>query len=328
MSESGLSLGYSDIAALVARTALQAPISSDRWSEQNQNDIYAALDKGYRDFLMYPAQQGMEWSFLSKNTTLTTSTPYSTGTISIDEDGTTVTLADGTWPSWAAQGVLYYDSVEYEIDTRTDGSEVELAAAWPEDAVSGGSYELRRVAYTLADDFNNMKGWLKYSSEHSRKRIARVGEEKLLADRSGKTGTGYPQEAALRPQTGAFDGTAGQRWELLLFPLADAEYIFYYSYEILVDTQLRTDTPYPVGGMSASEAIQDCCIAAARYLFRDMPLAEYKAAVHAACEPLLRSDARRDPTTLGYNRDGSDDSAGSYMYDTDRVVTLNGVTPD
>jgi hypothetical protein len=106
--------------------------------------------------------------------------------------------------------------------------------------------------------------------------------------------------------------------------------MLYYSYYILVPYQLRTATPYPVGGMGAAEAVQDCCIAAGRYLFRDMPPDEYRSALDAACRPLMLTDAQRGPNIIGYNRDESD-GVGTRKWtrdDDNRYVTVNDVVPD
>ena len=60
-------------------------------------------------------------------------------------------MATGTWPSWAAQGTLYYNGYECSVASRTEDNDIELDVAWDDDTVAGASYELRRVAYDLPD---------------------------------------------------------------------------------------------------------------------------------------------------------------------------------
>jgi hypothetical protein len=323
MSESALSLGYTDLAAMVARSGLGIKGSSDDWTAQETTDIQRSVDKGYSDFL-----RAHDWRFLKKFTTLTTTEPYSTGTITLTEDDATVTLADGTWPSWAVQGSLYYNGHEYSIASRTDNTNIELDAAWGDDTASGVSYELRRVGYDLPDDFGQPDSWFTYDASHARKPLNRVAANRLLAMRSGCTTSGYPRVAAIRAKTGDFDNTDGQRFEVLLHPLADAAYTLGYSYCILAENALRDSTEYPLGGQVHAQAILDCCIAAARYLFQDMPLKEYKEAIREAISDSILKDEQLAPTDLGYNADRSDRGFTHWRDDNNRFVTVNGVLPD
>jgi len=68
---------------------------------------------------------------------------YGTGTISITQTGTTVTLVGGVWPAWAAtNGVLVYNGIEYAIASRTDDTHIELSAVWALTTISGVAYVL------------------------------------------------------------------------------------------------------------------------------------------------------------------------------------------
>jgi len=323
MSESALSLGYADIAAVVGRTALRYSHTSTDWDAGQLSDINEAIDKGYSDFL-----SENRWSFLSQTATITTTAPYSTGTLAFVDGDATVTLTDGVFPSWAASGTIYYEGTEYEVDSRTDDTNIELVTAWNTDSVSGVSYGLRRIYYDLPDNFGNPTSFFTYSSDYNRYPIKRISEPMFRSYRNTNYSTGEPSCAALKPKTTDFDGTAGTRWEVMFYPLADGAYTLAYSYDVLGATQLRAATPYPLGGQAHAQTVQDCCILAAKYLIRDMPLSEYRSGISEACRRSIEIDGNTAPSTLGYNGDNSD--GGSYYgrIDTDtRFVTVNGVVP-
>jgi len=327
MAESPLSLTYDDISTVVARSGLGLSYTAANWSTQQKADINRAIDKGYSDFL-----RAHDWRFLKKFTTITTTDPYTTGTITLTDTDATVTLAVGTWPSWAAQGSLYYNGREYSIASRTDDNNIELDAAWADDTVIGASYALRRVAYDLPDDFGQPNSWFTYDASTSRRPINRVAAGDLLAKRSGNTTTGYPFEAAIRTKTAVFDGTSGQRFEVLFNYLADGAYTLGYSYYILSSTRIRNETGeltlYPLGGQVHAQAILDCCIAAARYLFDDVPLKDYKENIQVAISDSILNDEHLAPTNLGYNADSSDRILTNWRDDDNCFVTVNGVIPD
>jgi len=323
MAESSLSIAYADLSVMVARYGLDLSYSADDWSEQETADIDRAIDKGYSDFLA-----AHDWRFLKKFATITTTAPYSTGTITLTEDDATVTLADGTWPTWAAQGTLYYNGYEYSVSSRTDGSDIELDADWTDDTVSEASYELRRVAYDLPDDFGQPDSWFTYSSTYNRSPLNRISAADFLAKRSGNTTTGYPDTAAIRAKTGSFDNTDGQRFEVCFHPLADAAYQLGYSYYILTAKDLDATDKYPLGGQVHGQAILDCCIAAARYLMNNVPLVEYKQNIREAIKESILRDEQLAPTDLGYNADRSDRSFTSWRDEDNYYVTVNDVLPD
>jgi hypothetical protein len=323
MAESGLSLAYSNLAKAVARTALGYSGTSTDWDTEETADITESISKGYSDFL-----SSHDWSFLKKFATITTTAGYSTGTITLADDDATVTLATGTWPSWAAQGSLYYDGKEYEVSSRTSDSEIELATDWSGGAVSGGSYELRRVAYDLPDDFGQPLTGFSFDTQYNKDPLKRVSDAGLVSMRSGYSTTSCPKYAAIRPKTGDFDNSTGQRFEVLFFPLADGAYTLGYSYAVLAENSLSTTNQYPLGGAVHGQTIQSCCIAAARYLFRDSSEQEYRDSIRSAVQDSIRKDNALAPTFLGYNVDRSNSRSTSWRETDNTFVTVDGVIPD
>ena len=93
-----------------------------------------------------------QWSWFETHGAITLQAPYDTGTITLTSGDATVVLAGGTWPSWAASGKILYGGKWLRISSRTNGTDIELQTAWPEDTIAGESYVLYRDEYTLPTD--------------------------------------------------------------------------------------------------------------------------------------------------------------------------------
>lgn len=119
----------------------------------------------------------------------------------------------------------------------------------------------------------------------------------------GPTFTGRPLMASLQPLKGT-SATAGQRWQLYVYPLPDQAYTFQFQYYVLAD-YLNTAFPYALGGMSHAETVLESCLAVAEQREDDM------AGVHTQnfqqrLMASIAADRRNKPQMLGYNRDRSD----------------------
>src|SRR6185369_427784 len=59
------------------------------------------------------------WMYYFDRFRIVTVAPYLTGTVAYDQTGgayeRVMTLTDGVWPSWAAQGTLLIDNINYEV---------------------------------------------------------------------------------------------------------------------------------------------------------------------------------------------------------------------
>jgi hypothetical protein len=92
------------------------------------------------------------WEYYKTYGDFTLREPYDTGTLTLTNGSTTVTLTTGTWPSWAASGKLKVGNRVLRIASRSSGSVVLLATAWAEDTESGTTYTLFQDEYALASD--------------------------------------------------------------------------------------------------------------------------------------------------------------------------------
>lgn len=100
-----------------------------------------------------------QWAYYYQRGRLTTSAHYNTGTITFDFTGGAserlVTLASGTWPTWAASGTLLISGVRYEVSSRLSSTTLQLSVnSNPgEDVAAGTEYDLYKDTYTLPGDF-------------------------------------------------------------------------------------------------------------------------------------------------------------------------------
>lgn len=99
------------------------------------------------------------WSYYVQIGRVVTSASYDTGTIEYDHTGGAnerqLTLTTGTWPSWAANGVVIISGVPYDVYSRVSDSIVTLAATSNPgaDVASGTSYSIHRDSYPLPTNF-------------------------------------------------------------------------------------------------------------------------------------------------------------------------------
>lgn len=97
------------------------------------------------------------WNYLRRRTQITTNAKYATGTISTS--GTTVTLASGTWPTWAASAQLIVGNNVYRAATRTSGTVLVLQSdRYPVTAIAAGTaYTLVQTEYLLPTNWVRME---------------------------------------------------------------------------------------------------------------------------------------------------------------------------
>jgi len=260
-----------------------------------------------------------QWSFLRHHTTLTTSEPYDTGTVTIVS--TAVTLADGTFPSWAAYGDLVVDSEHYEVVTR--GGDTSLTLSRAADCDAGTSYSLERFVYDLPTDFDSMRSDPVYHVDHAEgyRTLKRTSVEHIhRLRRDDGDETDYPQWYAVRP--GEWATATGQRWEFLVWPTPVAEVVLEYEYGVQPSVTVATDT-YFRGGPLLATALEEMCLAVAEMRYGD------RSGSHAgiAREALLAAiDADADRMALPYliGDHGGELSDPPTDYVLTPTITLNG----
>ncbi len=263
-------------------------------SADEQQMVDDIIDSGYRNFLFpsLPDGKAHSWSFLNPRATLSLNAAYSTGTVAVTSG--VVTLTSGTFPSWAASGVVVIDGVAYDVSTRDSGTQVTLTDTSVTEA-AGTSYTLDQRDYALPDDFGGITEDLIYQERSlALKKIALIAEEQLMSLRATfETSAQIPYYASIRYKT--TDATDGQRQEILFYPAPDVAYTLSYRYSRLPNA-LTTSSPYPYGGAQYAELLKESCLAVAEMFSED------RQGVHSKrFNELLVAAVRADQTQNRYH---------------------------
>jgi hypothetical protein len=257
-------------------------------------------------------------------TTLATVAPYSTGTVT--SSGAVVTLATGTWPSWAAtHGTLTVDSTDYAITSRDSDAQLTLATA-PTTAFAADTFSLGHDGnYDLPDDFGTIEGKFTFAEDAATMMNATgvdiVGEGLVRGKRQHSVADSFPRLAAVRCK--AATGLAGQRFEVLFWPVPDAAYTLTYRYTS-IPGKLTAALPYPLGGALHAETVKASCMAAAEQAIkgeRGVMFAQY---IERLMASVSLDQSATTPTSFGYNGDASDRHEYSAGSDRSNYVTYNG----
>jgi len=81
---------------------------------------------------------------------------YSTGTVTVTQNSAVVTLASGTWPTWAASGEILLSGLWYPVLTRDSGTQITLETTWEGATAAGTSYTLAQWQYDLPSDVRQL----------------------------------------------------------------------------------------------------------------------------------------------------------------------------
>lgn len=128
-------------------------VSTGSTDAANVRRTNRAIENSYREVTM-----ARHWSYYYQRGRLQTQAPYNTGTITYTQATRVVDLASGTWPTWAANGTLSIAGVEYEVATRTSGTQLVLSVNSNPgaDVAAGTSYYLWQDTYVLPVDFQSL----------------------------------------------------------------------------------------------------------------------------------------------------------------------------
>jgi len=287
------------------------------FSDDQTTDIEECIKDGLHD--VYAAHR---WSFFRPVKEITTTAPYDTGTVTV-VDGV-VTLATGTFPSWAAVGVLKVDSDYYDVDTRDGDNQITLEDT-SVDVDAGTSYELGRPEYDLPTAFEAIEGDLAYEPGQSdfyppvRQKhdgeIRRLRQDDPYHDR--------PIYYGIR--TVEFDPTVGSRRRISLYPTPDATYVFKARMKLRA-TMIDEVNQYPVGAESLTQVITEACLAAAERNYDEQEGRHTKRFQELLPLAIAADQEMTSPTSLGPDapRGENADTISRSVRMGD--VTLDGVT--
>lgn len=249
--------------------ALLAGVSRDDadWDADTLSDFNRMLRAGRRKF--FAAHQ---WMFLEQDVTITTTAPYTTGTIVV-VDGV-VTLSGGTLPGTTTtlpqQYVLSVSNGLYEIDSRDSDTQCTLKDT-SLDVASGTSYSIYRVKYPLASNF---AGFIQpVALENENRCLPNNGVfpnftvERLL--RRSTITAGKPQAYAVAQEVTETSGETS--YFLVLAPMPDAAYVIWSRIRISPEDTVDFDDATSTFDAVFAECLLEAVLAATELYYHSAP---------------------------------------------------------
>lgn len=273
------------------------------FSADQQDDINDCLQDGLRR--VYSAH---EWSFLRPVADVTTTAPYVTGTVAITAG--VVTLSGGTFPSWAASGVLKVDNQYYSVATRDSNTQVTLDST-SVTVAAGESYQLARPEIPLDASFDsvaNDSDLTYYPSPDRWYPPVKSRHDSTIRQLEGNNPE-FDRPVVYSVRTVEFDPTVGSRKVLVLYPTPDQVYTLRVPM-ILRPVLLDNTNTYPVGGEMLSQVILEACLAAAEHNFEEREHVHEKRFMELIGIAISNDQERSSPTSLG--RDAPSGERGGF----------------
>lgn len=170
-----------------------------------------------------------DWACYKHPGRIVTSDAYSTGTVAFDLTGglyeRMLTLSSGTWPSWAASGIVIISSVPYRVDERHSDTVITLRSetAPSADVAAGTSYSLYRQSYQLPENFKSAADFVLTESTRPLQHMSPENYHEHVS--RNPTNTGQPVWYSIIAEE---DGL--ERLALFLWPLPSDDYVIDYCY--------------------------------------------------------------------------------------------------
>jgi hypothetical protein len=246
---------------------------------------------------LYRVYSAHEWSFFRPLADVTTTAPYVTGMITIAAG--VVTLTGGTFPSWAADGILRVNNRYYSVASRGSGTQVTLNDTSVAVA-SASSYSLARPEIDMPsafDSVSNDSDLAYYPGEENWYPSVRWRHDSAI--RSLEAGSPeFNRPALYSVRTKEFDPSVGSRKSLAFYPAPDAAYVLRVPM-ILRPVDLDDSNPYPIGGEMLSQVILEACLAAAEHNYEEREHVHEKRFMEMIVFAIQKDQERSSPTSLG-----------------------------
>lgn len=282
-----------------------------------------------RDGLGY-VYDAHNWSFFRPVKDITTTAPYATGTVTVVAG--VVTLAGGTFPSWAVQGILQVSNGYYSIASRDSGTQVTLNDTSVAVA-AGTAFQLGRPEVALDDAFEAIANdsHLTYYPDQN----TWYGPVKQRHDQAIRTmqqaNPYFCRPCFYSVRTVEFDPTVGSRKRLAFYPVPDAAYVLRVPM-ILRPVMIDATNQYPVGGETLAQLIIEACLSSVEMDFWEKTDGRHTLMFRAMLPLAIRADQEKSsPSSLGPDRphgEGYYSCVGDSDYERARRmgdVTLDGV---
>lgn len=262
------------------------------FSSDQQSDIGDCLNDGLRR--VYAAHN---WSFLRPLADVVTTAPYATGTVTIASG--VVTLSGGTFPSWAASGVLKVSNRYYSVASRGSDTQITLDDT-SVTVASAASFQLARPEIALDatfDSVSNDSDLTYYPSAESWYPPVKWRHDATIRHLEG-TNPEFDRPVFYSVRTVSFDPTVGSRKVLALYPAPDKVYTLRVPM-ILRPVLLDAVNLYPIGGEVLAQVMLEACLASAETNFEEREHVHEKRFMELIGLAIREDQERSSPTSLG-----------------------------
>lgn len=148
---------------LTASSVASAILASSLWAyarrmfhSRNGTKADTEVRESVNDAIRMVAQ-AKDWNWLYTTGRIDLKGAYTTGTVEVTEGSAVVTLTDGTFPTWAADGEIFIGSQWQPILTRDSATQLTLVNAWADgEDGTGKSYVLAYTQYELPSNLRTM----------------------------------------------------------------------------------------------------------------------------------------------------------------------------
>jgi hypothetical protein len=324
MAESTLTTTRDDL-----RNAISFELGYGRTALDDSSDVANEIDdvlkSGLRQAYFPPPLPGRSvghvWRFLRPTTTLV-AWPTLVGEKSAEvydagDDETTIT-ATGFQATMVGKQMVFTDSEASYLITAVSSS-TEAVVSGDASAEADDFTVTANGNYDLPDDFAAIDGPLTFGSQEWFTPLPIMGEAMMRERRQFDALTGIPYMAAVAIKSGA--ATAGQRYQLMLYPTPDSVYNLSFRYVVLPDS-LTAGASYHLGGAQHSELILASCMAAAEIHRSQVRGARWEAFIQRLAAS-VSMDNLLAPETLGSGRTFCEER---HLQTWNIPVTINGTT--
>lgn len=160
------------------------------------------------------------------------------------------------------------------------------------------------ATYTLPDNFGSLRGRFSFAADTSYPELRIVSESMIRELNAGNSSSSIPSMASIQIVNAT--STTGQRFEVTLWNTPNAVFVFTYTYNTLVSSQIRAATPYPLGGMAHSQTLLYAMLSEAEVMETN-ELGIHNTTYLSYLAKSIDEDNKLGPQFFGKNLDRSDD---------------------
>ncbi|GIW60065.1 MAG: hypothetical protein KatS3mg087_1131 [Patescibacteria group bacterium] len=218
------------------------------------------------------------------------------------------------------------DFTKWTEDQKTDAQDIIKSALrriyWPTDtnlgvvdyqwsflqatAVIGGVSG--QDTYELPEDFGDVVGKVHFKNQQAYPPIDVISASDMLRLKSRFVVNGIPKNAAFLPNR--TDGSYEQKWVMMVYPTPQADYEFWFRYNISPNYLLSEDRQYPIGGAQFSELFIEGVLAVAEEKLLDAPGLHSERFQLELASAIKRDSRGNIAETLGYVDDPRTEALG------------------